>query len=100
MIVLRFKMQSLPEQAEALRAALERVIAPSRGVAGVLSFDIARDLADANAFIATEVFEDDAARERQESLPEVGAVMAMFPECLVRDPEAVLYRVSSAEDAS
>lgn len=100
MLVLRFKMQSLPDQAGRLGAALVKVIAPSRKIAGVLAFDIARDLADASTFIATEVFEDDAARDRQEALPEVAAVMAMFPDCLVRDPEAVLYRVSSAEEAT
>ncbi|MEO5779824.1 MULTISPECIES: putative quinol monooxygenase [Arthrobacter] len=100
MIVIRFKMRCRPEKTPQLRAALEQVIAPSRQVAGVIDFDIAHDLADPHAFIATEVFEDDAARERQESLPEVHAVMALFPECLTTDPEATLYRVESSEEAT
>lgn len=100
MIVLRFKMRCRPEKTDQLRPVLAEVIAPSREVAGVIAFDIAQDLADPNVFIATEVFADDAVRDRQESLPEVGAVMAMFPECLTADPEATLYRVESSEDAT
>jgi hypothetical protein len=50
-------------------------------------------------FIATEVFEDDATRERQESLPEVGKVLALLPEPLAAEPDAVLFRVSSSEPA-
>ncbi len=100
MIVLRFKMLCRPEKTEELRRVLAQVIAPSRAVAGVIAFDIAQDLADPNVFIATEVFEDDAARDRQESLPEVTAVMAMFPDSLAADPEATLYRVESSEDAT
>jgi quinol monooxygenase YgiN len=35
-------------------------------VDGVVSFDIGRDLAKPDSIIATEVFEDPAAREREE----------------------------------
>jgi quinol monooxygenase YgiN len=99
MIVIRFKVQCQPDKTEQVRAAFAQVISPSREMEGVISFDIAGDLADPNSFIATEVFEDDAARERQESLPEVGKVMALLPESLAGAPEAVLYRVASSEPA-
>jgi quinol monooxygenase YgiN len=79
MIVVRFKVQCQPAKTEQLRAAFEDVIAPSRAVSGVISFDIARDLANPDSFVATEVFEDQAARDRQESLPEVGKVMGILP---------------------
>jgi quinol monooxygenase YgiN len=75
MIVVRFKVQCRPGMTEEVRAALAEVVAPSRELEGVISFDIARDLADPDTFIATEVFEDRAALDRQESLPEVGRVM-------------------------
>jgi quinol monooxygenase YgiN len=68
-------------------------------VSGVVSFDIARDLADPNAFIATEVFDDPAARERQESLPEVGKVMAILPDALAGPPEVTVFHVSYSEAA-
>jgi quinol monooxygenase YgiN len=68
-------------------------------VEGVISFDIARDLSDPNSFIATEVFEDADARERQESMPQVGKVMALMPESLAAPPEATVYHVSSSEPA-
>ena len=99
MIVLRFKVQSKPEQAEELAAAFAEVVAPSRATEGVISFDIARDVADPNSFVATEVFEDAAARERQEALPEVGKVMSILPSAAAAPPEATLFHVSSSEAA-
>lgn len=97
MLVVRFKMQSQPDKAEQVLAALREVIAPSRALAGVVSFDIARDLADPNSFIATEVFEDRAALDRQESLPEVATALAVLETSLSAPPEATVFDVSSAE---
>jgi quinol monooxygenase YgiN len=98
-MVVRFKVQSQPEKTEQLRAAFEDVVAPSRKVSGVISFDIARDIANPNTFIATEVFEDQEARDRQESLPEVAKVMALLPESLASPPEATVFHVSTSESA-
>ena len=80
-----------------MRAAFEEVIAPSRAVEGVISFDIARDVADPDSFIATEVFEDQAALERQESLPEVKKTLGVLEESLATEPEATIFHVSSSE---
>jgi quinol monooxygenase YgiN len=49
------------------------------------------------SFIATEVFEDRAALDRQESLREVGKVLALLPESVAAAPEATIYHVSSSE---
>lgn len=97
MIIIRFKVKCKPEKSEQLRAAFEAVVGPSRSVEGVLNFDIARDLTDPNAFIATEVFTDRAALERQESLPEVKNVIELLPDVLATEPEATIYNVSSSE---
>jgi quinol monooxygenase YgiN len=97
MIVVRFKVQCQPGKAEQVMAAFEEVIAPSRAVEGVISFDIARDLADPDSFIAVEVFEDRAALDRQESLPQVGEVLALLGESLAAEPEATIFHVSSSE---
>jgi quinol monooxygenase YgiN len=99
MIVLRFRVQCQPDRTDELAAALEAVVEPSRHVDGVVSFDIGRDVSDPNVFIATEVFDDTAARERQEALPQVGTVMALLPDCLAAPPEATVFHVSSAEPA-
>jgi quinol monooxygenase YgiN len=99
MIVLRFKVQCRPEKTEEALAAFQAVIAPSREVEGVISFDIARDLADPNSIVAVEVFEDEAARERQESLPEVATVMSLLPDAVAAPPEATVFEVSSSADA-
>lgn len=97
MIVVRFKVKCQAEKAEELRAAFQSVVAPSRMVEGVLHFDIARDITDPNSFIATEVFADRAALERQEALPEVQNVIALLPDVLAGEPEATIYHVSSSE---
>jgi quinol monooxygenase YgiN len=97
MIVLRFKVQCQPEKTEQVMAALSAVLGPARATEGVIDFDIARDLSDQNAFIATEVFEDEAARERQESLPQVATVMAMLPDSVEAPPEATVFHVSRSE---
>ncbi len=97
MILIRFKVKCKTEKAEELRTAFDAVVAPSRTVQGVLHFDIARDITDPNSFIATEVFTDRAALERQESLPEVQKVIALLPSVLAGEPEATVYNVSSSE---
>jgi len=99
MIVLRFKVQCKPEKAEEALAAFTAVIAPSRDVEGVISFDIARDLGDPDSIVAVEVFEDEAARERQEALPEVATVMGLLPEAISGPPEATVFQVSSSAAA-
>jgi quinol monooxygenase YgiN len=99
MIVLRFKAQIQPDKVEATLAAFREVVAPSRETEGVISFDIGRDLADPNSIVAVEVFQDAAARQRQEALPEVGNVMSLLPEALSAPPEATVYQISSSESA-
>lgn len=97
MIVVRFKVKCKPEKTEQTKAALEAVIAPSRAVEGVLSFDIGQDITDPHSFIATEVFVDRAALARQESLPVVQKTIGLLPEFLAVQPEATVYEVSSSE---
>jgi quinol monooxygenase YgiN len=97
MIVVRFKVQCQAGKADELMAAFKDVVAPSEKVDGVIHFDIGCDVTDPNAFIATEVFEDRAALDRQEELAEVGKVLAMLPDVLAAPPEATIFHVSSSE---
>ena len=91
MVILRFKIHSKPDKSDELMAALAKIIAPARATEGVVDFDIARVLRDPDFFIATAVYEDGDALERQESLPEVHRVMAMLPESLVAPPERTIF---------
>jgi quinol monooxygenase YgiN len=93
-VILRFKVHSKPDKSDELMAALAEIIAPARATEGVINFDIARVLRDPDWFIATAVYEDGTALERQESLPEVHRVMAMLPESLVKPPERTIYDAS------
>ena len=97
MIVVRFKVQCQPGKTETALAVMEEVIAPSRKLDGVISFDIGRDIAEPDAIIATEVFEDRAALDRQEAQPEVAKVMALLPDIVAAPPEATIFHVSDAE---
>jgi quinol monooxygenase YgiN len=94
MVILRFKIHSKPDKRDELMAALAEIISPARATEGVINFDIARVLLDPDAFIATAVHEDGPALERQESLAEVGRVMAMLPESLAAHPERTVFDAS------
>ena len=91
MVILRFKIRSKPDRSDELMAALAEIITPARATEGVVEFDIARVLRDPDSFIATAIYEDGAALERQESLPEVHRVMAMLPESLAAPPERTIF---------
>lgn len=97
MIVVRFKVKCKPEKVEQARIAFREVIAPSRGVEGVINFDIAQDLNDPTIIIATEVFADRAALERQEALPVVQEIIGQLPDLIAGEPEATIYNISSSE---
>ena len=94
MIILRFKIRSKPDKRDDLIAALAEIITPARATDGVISFDIARTLLDPDSFIATALYDNGAALERQESLPPVARVMAMLPESLVEPPERTIFDAS------
>jgi quinol monooxygenase YgiN len=94
MIVVRFKVTCQPGRTEHALAVFEPVIGPSRALDGVVSFDIARDITDPDSIIAIEVFEDPAALERQQALPEVATVMSVLPQILAGPPQTAIYHAS------
>ena len=98
MIVVRFKVQCRPDRTDEVMDAMRDVVGPSRKLAGVVHFDVARDVSDADAILAVEVFEDRAALDRQESQSEVAKAMELFEGgALVTPPEYTIFEVSSAE---
>jgi quinol monooxygenase YgiN len=97
MIVVRFKVQCQPGKSAPLIAAFKEVIAASRALDGVVSFDIGQDLVDSDAFIATEVFSDKDSLVRQEALAEVQRTMGVLENVLAAPPEATIFNVASSE---
>ena len=71
MVILRQRMRSKPERADDVSSALAAISLAARATQGVISLDIAGDLLEPGSFVATGVYEDSAAIERQESAPEV-----------------------------
>ena len=94
MIILRQKMRAKPDKSNELMSALAEIIAPARATQGVMSLDIARVLLEPDSFIATAVYEDGAALERQESRPEVHTVTAMLTESLAAPLERTIFDAS------
>ena len=94
MVILRQKMRSKPDKCDEAIAALAGIIPTARATEGVTSFDIARTLDDPDSFIATAVYDDAAALERQESAAEVHTAMAIFPDLLAAPPERTIYDAS------
>jgi quinol monooxygenase YgiN len=94
MVILRQKMQAKTDKSEELMAALAEIITPARATEGVISLDIARVLLEPDSFIATVVYENGAALERQESLPEVHKVMAILPQSLAAPLERTIFDAS------
>lgn len=101
MVVVRFKVRCQAEKTEEMAAAMSAVAAAARNLSGVVHFDVARDLLDQDALIATEVFEDRAAMEREEQLAEVAEVVELMQKgALTGTPEWTIYEVASAESPS
>ena len=98
MLVVRFKVQCQSGKTDEMAAAMAAVVSAARPVPGVVHFDIGRDVTDPNSLIATEVFEDRAAMEREEGLPEVAKVVELLQGgALAAAPEWTIYEVASSE---
>ena len=97
MIVVRFKIQCQPGKAKPLISALKEVVSASRKLDGVISFDVGQDLVDENAFVTTEVFEDRAALDLQEELPEVKKTIGLLGDVAAGKPEATIFHISRSE---
>jgi len=97
MIVVRFKVRCRPERIEQALALFREIVAASRPLDGVMSFDIGRDITDPDTFIATEVFEDRATLDRQESLPPTKKTIDLLDDLLVAAPEQTVFEVLASE---
>jgi quinol monooxygenase YgiN len=94
MIILYQAMRAKPEKSDEVMAALAAIIPGARATEGVIKLDIARDLLEPDSFIATGVYEDGAALQRQELAPEVHRAMAMFTDSLAAPPDRRIYDAS------
>jgi quinol monooxygenase YgiN len=94
MIILHQEMRAKPGKSDEVMTALAVIIPAARATEGVIKLDIARDLLDPDSFIATGVYEDGAALQRQESAPEVHRAMVMFAESLAAPPDRRIYDAS------
>jgi len=101
MIIVRFKVQCQPDRTEDVAAAMHGVVGAARSLPGVIHFDIARDLTNSDALIATEVFQDLEAMAREEALPEVAKVVELMQGgALAGPPEWTRFEVASSESPS
>ena len=94
MVILRFKINAKPDKSDKVIAVLAEIIPSARATDGVINLDVARTLDDPDSFIATAVYEDGAALERQESHPEVHRAMVIFREVLAGPPGRTIFDAS------
>src|SRR2546429_9643876 len=94
MVILRQQMRSKPERTEDVWAALAAIVPGARATPGVITLDIARDLLDPDSFVATAVYDDAAAVERQGAAPEGDAGMAGFRGAPAAPPGPNFYRAA------
>ncbi len=97
MIIVRFKVRCQPDRTGDVAAAMQDVVEAARSLPGVIHFDIGRDLTDSDALIATEVFEDRDAMQREEALPEVAKVVELMQ---AGPPEWTVFDIASSESPS
>ena len=97
MLIVRFAFKCQSGRGDEAAAALVPVVAASRALAGVISIDIARDITDPDAFIATEIYEDRVALQRQEALPETIAALATLKGGLIAESDALIHYVERSE---
>ena len=97
MVVVRFKVKCHPEKTEQAMAMFQEVVAASRPLRGVISFDMGQDITDPNSFIAFEVFENRATLDRQESLPATKKAIGLLDQLLAEPPEETIFHISSSE---
>jgi len=93
MIVGRFKVKCRKGKSKGAMELFREIVVASRPLEGVVSFDIGRDVIDPDAFIAIEIFRDQEALDRQESLPVVKKTMGLFGELLAGEPEWAAFEV-------
>ena len=97
MIIVRFAFRCHPGRADDAVAALIPVVAASRALRGVISIYFARDITDSDAFVATEIYEDRAALDRQMALPETVAGLAALRNGIRAESDARIHHVSRSE---
>jgi quinol monooxygenase YgiN len=98
MLVVRFKVRCQSGKTQEVAAAMAGVVEAAHKLPGVIHFDIGRDVTDRDSLIATEVFEDRAAMEREEALPEVAKVVELMQSgALAEPPQWTIYEVASSE---
>lgn len=97
MIVYRVMVTVQPERIDEARGLFARLAVASRAVPGVVNFDIAQDLTDPTRFVSVEVYEDQAALDRQDLLPELRDVMTALGHLLVAPPDGRKFFVSRHE---
>ncbi len=93
MIVIRAKMIVQPGKRDDFLRAVTQLVDTSRKIDGAVSYDICESITEPNTFLAMEIYEDDAAMNRQASSGFEKAWPLMEP-CLEEPITATFYDVA------
>ena len=97
MIVFRVDAQVRPAMTGQARGLFRALTHASRTVPGVISFDILEDPEQPGRFVSIEVYQDQAALDRQGDLPELHAVMDALDHLLANRPDGTKFHVDTTE---
>lgn len=97
MIVFRVAVQVHDAKLGEARVLFGALTQASRRVPGVVCFDILQDPEQPQRFVSIEVYQDQAALDRQGTLPELAAVMTAFDDLLTEGPDGTIFHVCGTE---
>jgi quinol monooxygenase YgiN len=97
MILYRVTVQVREARLDRARLLLRDLVRASRAVPGVISFDILQDPDNSARFVSIEVYENQAALDRQAVLPELDTLMAELDDLLTDGPEGTRFQVFAAQ---
>jgi quinol monooxygenase YgiN len=97
LIIFRVEAQARPDQIAVAGHLLTALATASRGLPGVVAFDILPDPDQAGRFVSIEVYQDQSALDQQSTLPELRAVMDDVDILFARHPHGTIFHTTRSE---
>ncbi len=97
MLVIHGRLRVLPDKKDAFLDAARKLVSFSRAEDGVIGYGIYEDVTEPNTFTSAEVFEDEAAMERQGTSSYVAELFPVIAATLAGPLEGTVFTVSESK---
>jgi quinol monooxygenase YgiN len=98
MILLIGRLRISSEKIEAFRQALSPFLAASRAENGCFRFTVSEDIEQANYFLFTEIWQDEASLHQHESSAHLAQFKQQIGSSIIEREKTQVYSVSAARD--